>query len=126
MFERSHSTLSEEIKHHHMDLTLCADILLDCPHVYRLLLCILVTISSHLHFGMIEYIHSLDHSSILAAIINVITIYHNCGLSAAVKWLLTHRAFEHLCAASLTSKQINFNLTTAANLEYAPEKERII
>jgi hypothetical protein len=75
---------------------------------------------------MIEYIHSLDHSSILAAITNVITIYHNCGLSA-VKCLLTDRAFEHLCAASFASKQINFNLTsTAANLEYAPEKERII
>lgn len=64
---------------------------------------------------------SLEHSFVLAAINNILIIYHHRAFS--VKWILTDCAFEHL-RAPLMSKQINLNVT-AAN-EHVPEVERFI
>lgn len=107
--------LPADIKARHRSIILCADV---C-HIDGMRF--LTTVSRHLHFGTIEFVPSLDHNVILAAVTNVIDIYASRGFT--VQWLLTDRAFEHLRHA-LTALQVTLN-TTAAN-EHVPEIERFI
>jgi hypothetical protein len=107
--------LPDEIKHRHRIITLCADV---C-HVDGLRF--LTTISRHLHFGSIEYMPSLEHSHVLAAIRRVISIYTSRGFT--VRWLLTDRAFEHLRPALL---ELDVHLNVTAANEHVPEIERFI
>jgi hypothetical protein len=106
--------LPDQIKMRHNRVTICADI---C-HVDGLRF--LTTISRNLHFGTIEYVPSLEQSSIVRGIMQVINIYHRRGF--VVDWIFTDRAFEHIRDKLPSGVSLN---VTAAN-EHVPEIERFI
>jgi hypothetical protein len=107
--------LPEDIKRLHSNIVLCLDI---C-HVDGLRF--MASISRNIHFSTVEFVSSLEHSSLIASVRRLIDLYSSRGFT--VEWILTDRAFEHLRPV-LTALNVHLNVTAAA--EHVPEVERLI
>jgi hypothetical protein len=107
--------LPDEIRTHHQNIVLC----LDVCHVDGLRF--LASISRHLHFGTIEFVSSLEHSTLSTAVQRIINVYTTRGFT--ITWILTDRAFEHLRPVL---ERLNVHLNTTSANEHVPEVERFI